>query len=129
FLGVVTRGIGRFDLAVQPTLYKSRVSDDVSQNNSQLRMAGNVLFRILDEERTPERPKERFIGLPVAFLQIVTPFHWDFPREGMESFRSRRAGAELWTKLLSNQEIGVSLLGVVGYSRQWFPDLKKNLNL
>jgi hypothetical protein len=129
FAGIAARGLKRFDVTVQPTWFTSRVSNDPTQDNSQLRMAGNVLFRILDEERTGGIPKERVLGLPVASVQLVVPFHWDIAREGNDAFRSRRAGAELWVKCISAGNVGVSILSVVGYSRQWFPGLNRELNL
>ena len=129
YLGVAARGLGRIDLTLQPTWYTSRVSNDRSQNNSQLRTAGNVLIRVLDEERTPEIPKERFLGMPVAFVQVVVPFHWDTPRGGLGTFQSRSVGTQLWTKLFSDGRIGVTLLGMAGYSRDRFPVLGKDFNL
>jgi hypothetical protein len=129
FAGIAVRGLNRFDVTLQPTWFTSSVSNDRTQYNSQLRLAGNVLFRVLDEERTGGMPKERFLGLPVAFVQVVVPFHWDTPREGSGAFRSRKLGAELWTKFFSASGIGVTILGEAGYSRQWFPALNRNLNL
>ena len=120
---------GRLDATVQPTWYTSRVSDDRSENNSQLRIAGNALIRVLDEERTPDISKQRFLGMPVAFVQVVVPFHWDTPRGGLGAFQSRGIGAELWTKLFSDGRIGVTVLGVAGYSRDRFPVLDKDFNL
>ena len=129
YAGVAARGLGRLDVTVQPTWYTSRVSDDRSENNSQLRIAGNALIRVLDEERTPDIPKQRFLGMPVAFVQVVVPFHWDTPRGGLGAFQSRGIGAELWTKLFSDGRIGVTVLGVAGYSRDRFPVLDKDFNL
>jgi hypothetical protein len=129
FIGVAARGLKRFDVTLQPTWFSSRVSNDRSQYNSQFRTAGNVLFRILDEERTGGIPRERLLGLPVAFVQLVAPFHWDTPKDGSAAFRSRRLGAELWVKCFSPTEVGVSILTVAEYSRQWFPALNRELNL
>lgn len=129
YIGIAARGIGRIDATLQPTWFTSRVSNDRSQNNSQLRTAGSVLIRLLDEERTAGIPKQRFMGMPVAFMQVVIPFHWDSARGGLDVFQSRRIGAELWTKFLSEGQIGVTILAVIGYSRQWFPALGKDFNL
>ena len=129
FAGINARGLGRMDFTIQPTWYTSSVSNDPSQYNSQLRTQGNLLFRILDEERSGGIPKERFLGLPVAFVQLVVPFHYDTPRQGSDAFRSRRLGAELWVKCFTKSDIGVTMLSVLGYSRQWFPGLNKDLNL
>lgn len=129
FVGLAARGLGPFDVTVQPTWYSSRVNIDPTQSNSQFRMAGNFLVRILDEERTAQLPSERFLGMPVAFVQVVIPFHWDVPRSDFKSFQSRSVGGELAAKFFTNQQIGVTALAVFGYSRDWFPMLNKNFNL
>lgn len=128
FAGVAARGLKRVDVILQPTWFTSRVSNDPKQYNSQLRTQGNVLFRILDEERSGGIPKEKLLGLPVAFVHVVVPFHWDAPRAGSQDFRSRKLGVELWAKCFT-VDSGVSILGVAGYSRQWFPALRHDLNL
>lgn len=129
FAGVAVRGLGQFDLVVQPTWLASRVSNDPTQNNSQLRTAGSIVFRILDEERTAGIPKEHLFGLSVASVQFVAPFHWDIPQMGSNAFRSRKIGAELSIKCFSIGYPGVSILTAGGYSRQWFPGLGRELNL
>jgi hypothetical protein len=129
FVGVAARGLGRFDVTVQPTWYTSQVSIDPTQYNSQFRMAGNVLYRVVDEERTPGIPSLRFLGMPVAFVQIVVPFHSDVPLSGLKSFESRSVGGELWVKFFTRAKIGTTVLGVIGYSRDAFPLLSKDFNL
>jgi hypothetical protein len=129
FVGVAAKGLGRFDVTIQPTWYSSSVSNDATQYNSQFRMAGSVLLRIKDEERTPGIPSLRFLGMPVAFIQVVVPVHWDIPHTDFTAFESRSVGGELWAKFFTNQKIGVTVLGVVGYSRDWFPVLDKDFNL
>jgi hypothetical protein len=57
------------------------------------------------------------------------PFHWDTPRGGLGTFQSRSVGTQLWTKLFSDGRIGVTLLGMAGYSRDRFPVLGKDFNL
>jgi hypothetical protein len=129
FVGVAAKGFKRVDVTVQPTWYSSRVSIDPTQYNAQFRLAGNVLYRIVDEERTPGIPSLRFLGLPVAFIQIVVPFHYDVPHADFKAFESRSVGGELWAKVFADQKIGVTVLGVAGYSRDWFPLLNKEFNL
>jgi len=129
FVGVAAKGFKRVDVTMQPTWYSSRVSNDPTQNNAQFRLAGNVLYRIIDEERTPGIPSQRFLGMPVAFIQVVVPFHYDVPHADFKAFESRSVGGELWAKFFTDQKIGVTVLGVVGYSRDWFPLLNKNFNL
>lgn len=129
YVGVTARGLGRFDATIQPTWFGSRVSDDSTQDNSQLRVAGNVLMRILDEERTAVIPTQRFLGLPVAFVEVVVPFHWDTPRGGLPAFQSRAIGAELSAKLFANSQNSFTILSAAGYSHDWFPLLGRDLNL
>jgi hypothetical protein len=129
FVVFAAKGIGSFDFSVQPTWYSSQVSNDQFQNNAQVRVAGSLLMRVLDEERTPEMPFERFLGLPVAFAHLVVPFHWDVAREGPDTFTSRRVGAELWMKLLTSSGSGVAVLAVAGYSHQWFPAMSHRVHL
>jgi hypothetical protein len=127
FVGIAAKGLGRLDVTVQPTWYSSRVSIDPTQYHSQFRIAGNVLLRIVHEERAPAIPRFRFLGMPVAFIQFVVPVHWDVPRTDFTAFESRSVGGELWAKFFTGQKISVTVLGVVGYSRDWFPLLNRNL--
>ncbi len=128
FLGVAAQGLGRFDVTLQPTWYTSRVSNDDAQSNGQLRMAGNVLFRILDEERTARIPKERLLGMPLAFTHVVVPFRWDITRNGIDAFQSRSIGVEVWTKSFAARPAGVTLLGNFGLSRVSYPVIAKQIN-
>jgi len=129
FAGITARGLGRFDATLQPTWYRNRVSDDASQTNAQFRVAGAVVARILDEERTGGIPPEHVAGLHVAFVQLVVPYHWDTSLEGLDAFRSRRVGVELWAKFFGGEPVGVTTLASVGYSRQRFPGVRKDLDL
>jgi hypothetical protein len=129
FVGAAVRGLDRFDATIQPTWYSSRVSIDSTENNSQLRITGNLLTRILDEERTPGIPSERLFGMPVAFVEVVIPFHWDIPQSNFKAFQSRSVGGELSSKFFTNSQAGVTVLAVAGYSRDWFPILNKAVNL
>ena len=129
FAGISAKGLGPVDITFQPTRYSSRVNIDPTESNAQLRLAGNGLIRLLDEERTPTIPSQHFLGMPVAFVQIVVPFHWDVPLVDTKSFESRSIGGELWVKLFTNTKMGVSTLAYAGYSRDVFPLLNKDLNL
>jgi hypothetical protein len=129
FIGIAAKGFKRIDVTVQPTWYSSRVNVDPTQYNAQFRLAGNLLYRIVDEERTPGVPKGRFLGLPVVFIQVVFPFHYDVPHADFKTFESRSIGGELSTKFFTDQKIGVTVLGVIGYSRDSFPLLNKDFNL
>jgi hypothetical protein len=129
FVGVSAKGLGRFDVGVQPAWYSSRADDDSPRRNGHVRIGGHVLTRLMDEERTPGLPSERVFGLPIAFVHAAVPFHWDIAREGPDIFGSRRVGMELWTKLLAPTGSGVAVLGVVGYSSAWFPALDRRVNL
>jgi hypothetical protein len=128
FAGVTARGLGRTDITLQPTWYSSRVTSDPSQDNRQFRLAATIVARLLDEERTRSVPSQRIAGLPVAFVHLVVPIHWDAPLEGLDAFRSRRAGIELWTKVFTGRAIGVTTLCVAAYTRQQFPAIGKSVN-
>jgi hypothetical protein len=127
FIGVSAKGLGRLDLSVRPTWFTGRSSNDAFSDTSHLRLSGNALIRILDEERTAGMPTERFLGLPVASVHLVVPFHRDTTGDTFAVFGSRRIGAEVWTKLLRSD--GLALLLVGGYSRQWYPQLDHSLDL
>ena len=126
FVGIAAKGLGRFDVTLQPTWYSNRVTNDAAQTNRQLRLAGNVLFRLLDEERSAGVPAERLLGMAVGSLQLVVPFHWDRTLEGPPTFASRLIGLELWTKLIAPGGSGVAVLGSIGGGIQRFPALEKN---
>jgi hypothetical protein len=123
YVGVAAKGLGPVDVAVQPTWFSSRVSNDVTQDNGHFRLAGSVLARLLDEERTPEMPTERLLGLAIASLHVVVPFHWDVATVGPPTFASRGLGAELWTKLMAAGGRGVTVLAAFGYGSDWTPEI------
>lgn len=129
FVGIAAKGLGRVDLTVQPTWYSNRVTNNPTQANQQLRLAGNVLVRLLDEERTAGMPAERLLGMPIGSLHLVVPFHWDRPLEGPATFTSRRIGFELWTKLIAASGSGVAVLASGGFGYQRFSALAKDERL
>jgi hypothetical protein len=100
FVGSSINGILRkFDVTIQPGLITASVSDDPLRRNSQYRTDVNVLLRALDEEERPGIPKRRFLGLHLAFFNVVFPFKIDVAREGPKDFENYKVGAGLNAKL------------------------------
>lgn len=136
-LGTSLRGIGRFDLTLQPTLFTVDVSDDRSQRVSQLRTEGNILFRIVDEEAEPGIPQASFLGLRPAFLHLVAAYKHDGAREGLRAFENDRLELALETSLfvrgfadLASPGIqrfrGITFLAAFRLANEHFPQLKKD---
>jgi hypothetical protein len=136
-LGTSLRGIGRFDLTLQPTLFTVDVSDDRSQRVSQLRAEGNILFRIVDEEAEPGIPQASFLGLRPAFLHLVAAYKHDSAREGLRAFENDRLGLALETSLFvrgfadlaspgTQRFRGTTFVATFGLANEHFPRLKKD---
>jgi hypothetical protein len=128
FVGVAARGLGRFDVTVQPTFFTARVDSDPSQDNSQYRTHLSVLYRIVDEEARP-RSAMGGPGMHLAFLHVVVPIAHDVARTGLDAFESYRAGVELHAKFFSAARRGVTFLASVRYEFQRYYALDRNLNL
>jgi hypothetical protein len=135
--GISLRGIGAFDLTVQGTLLSSDTTEDrrnpggaivrvldQTQVIRQLRPSFVLLYRIVDEEAIPDIPKT-----PLAGLNLVVPVRADFAYEGIDSFDNLRAGAELWSKLISTGLRGTNFLLTAGYEAQWFHRLAKVIHM
>ena len=104
FAGLSLRGLGRFDLTLQPTWSNSRVSDDRSQNNSQFRTDATILVRLLDEERQPGIPTTRFLGFSPAFVHVVFAYKRDTPDTGLDTLANYRWGAALNAKVFRRSQ-------------------------
>jgi hypothetical protein len=129
FAGASLRGVGGFDLTVQPTFFTAYVDGDISRReNSQYRTNANLLYRIRDEEREPE-VSEKVTWLHPAFIHLVVPFKHDLALKGLEKFENYRFGIELHTKLYSVNLGGASILASCGYNYQQFYRLNKTLHL
>jgi hypothetical protein len=138
FLGLSFRGLGPFDVTLQPGYSDSRVSGDRSQTNAQFRTDATVLVRLVDEESAPGIPKLRFLGLPLAFVHLVFPYKRDLSREGLEALENDRYGAALNAKFLHRALPAAgpartmrpwTILASIRYEQQRFPRLDETLNL
>lgn len=129
FVGTSLRGIGRFDLTLQPTVFTAFVEGDGKsrRENSQYRTNANLLFRIRDEEKMPEAPETKRWLYP-AFVHLVVPFKHDLALNGLDKFENYRIGIELQTKLYSTKMGRTTVLAACGYNYQHFYQLNKTLN-
>ena len=128
FGSATVRAFHRFDLNLQPTWFTSRVSNDPKQSNSQYETAGYVLYRIVDEERTPGLPKAVH-GMRLAFLNLGFPFHYDVAMKGPAAFENYKAGTELSAKWFTTARRGVTFLGSVRYDYQNFYNIDRSFHL
>jgi hypothetical protein len=137
YAGLRMRGLGRFDFTLQGTVFSSDTIEDsrdgsgaifhgldVSQSIRQVRPAAVGLYRIVDDEATPDVPRS-----PLAGLDLVVPVRADFALEGPDAFENVRGGAELWGKLISTGLRGTHFLLTVGYEAQYFHRLEKLVHL
>jgi hypothetical protein len=139
FVGTALNGLGPFDVTLQPTVFRQRVTDDRSQASSQLRLDGTVVVRLLDEESHLGIPKS-FLGLHPAFVHLVIPVKHDRALEGLSAFENERAGAGVDAKFFAlsfddsasagSARFGSTtlLLGCHWY-RERFPRLGKRVSL
>lgn len=127
FVGVSLKGAGPFDFTVQPTWFTSRVSNDKSQHNAQLRINFTTLFRIVDEERHDGIPGTRS-GVHLAFLQLVAPFRKDIASAGPNFFENSKVGAELDCKIFTYAR-WMTFLMSARYDHQQFTQLDKGKNM
>ncbi len=138
-LGTSLRGLGRFDVTLQPTLFTVDVGQDRSQSTSQLRDEITILYRILDEEAKPGIPASSFLGLRPAYVHLVAALKHDSAREGLTAFENDRLGLGLENKLFvrgfadrASRDLrfrGTTLLAAVHIARERFPRLKKDANI
>ncbi|MFN7926831.1 MAG: hypothetical protein U0Y68_02605 [Blastocatellia bacterium] len=130
FVGTSLRGMGRFDLTLQPTFFTASVAGDgpSRRENSQYRTNANLLFRLRDEERAPEVPRTK-TWLHPAFVHLVIPFRHDLALNGLSKFENYKVGVELYTKLYSTSGGRTTILVSCGYNYQRFYQLNRTLNL
>jgi hypothetical protein len=134
FVGTSFKGLGKFDVTIQPTIFTSEVEGDKSQDNSQYRTNINLLYRILDEEREQGMPKEKVMGVYLAFLNLVIPVRHDIAIDGPKKFENYKVGIELDTKFFTKalhktKFFGTTLLASLRYDYQRFYRVNRNLNL
>lgn len=128
FFGAALRGLGRFDLSVQPTLFSASVTGDASQSHRYYRTNANLLYRVKDEEEELTVP-EGATGLQMAFLHLVVPFKHDVALRGPDAFENVSVGTGLDAKLFNLGPRRTAFLASFRYNHQRFYNLRKNLNL
>ncbi len=128
FFGAALRGLGRFDLSIQPTFFSASVTGDASQSHRHYRTNANLLYRIKDEEEELTVP-EGATGLRMAFLHLVVPFKHDVALRGPAAFENVNVGAGLDAKFFSLGPRRTTFLASFRYNHQRFHNLRKNLNL
>jgi hypothetical protein len=127
FVGASLRGLGKFDINFQPTFFKSHVTKDESQNNSQFRTNFSVLYRILDEEED-SGARKKILGLYPAYVHVVIPFKHDVAVHGLPQFANTYAGVELHIKSFTTGLYRTTFLTSFRYNRQRFYKLERDLN-
>ena len=151
FAGAALKGIGPFDLTIQPTLFSLSSSNPgrAPASNSQYRTNVTILYRIVDEECTPGLPEEnlrdenagnacrlnaikRFAqrrhALNLAFWQLAVPIRHDVALHNLNTFENYEAGIESDWKLFSVSR-RTTFLASIGYGFQRFYRLNKNENI
>ena len=128
FAAVSVRGIGRFDVTVQPTLLSAWAGQDQRLNNSQLRTYATLLMRLKDEEKTAGLPGRKQ-GFHVAFVQLVFPFHYDVARTGPAAFENYSIGSQVNFKFYQTAMGTATYLANVRYERQDYFNLGRNMNV
>ncbi len=128
FIGTSFKGLGDFDLTIQPTIFTSEVEGDKSQDNSQYRTNFTLLYRILDEEKEPGIPK-KIMGVHPAFLHLVIAIKHDIAIEGLESFENAKVGIGLDAKLFNSGFRKTTFLVSARYDYQRFYNLNKDFSL
>ncbi|MBI4472185.1 MAG: hypothetical protein HY646_05920 [Acidobacteria bacterium] len=128
FAEIAAKGIGRFDLSIQPTIFKARVVPNRSLGHSQYRTNVAVLWRVLDEEKEPGLPSSRFGGFYPAFLHVVFPFRHDVSVDGPDYFENFRFATQLDAKLFRTEDRRLTILISAQFAHQRFYRLDQNLN-
>lgn len=129
FIGSSLKGLGNFEITLQPTIFTSRVDGVIDQRrNSQYRTDFIFLWRIRDEEKEPGLP-ERVRWLNPAFIHVVIPFKHDLAIQGLNGFENYRLGIALDTKFFRTGSQRTTFLASASYNYQRYYKLNKNLNL
>lgn len=129
FAGVSLKGLGAYEVTVQPTIFTSTVAGDLSpRKNAQYRTNLNLLWRIKDEEEEPGLPEEAR-ALNTAFIHLSVPLKHDVAIRGPEDFENFNVGLALHAKFFRTGSRRTTFLASCGYNFQRFYRLNKNLNL
>jgi hypothetical protein len=97
FVGTSLKGLGPFDVTLQPTFFRERAVGDKRQKSAQLRLDGMLVLRLFDEEAHPGIPRS-FLGLHPAFVHLVISAKRDQAVEGLSAFENDRVGIGIDTK-------------------------------
>lgn len=129
FAGASLKGLGAFEVTIQPTVFTSRVESDADERkNSQYRTNLGLLWRIKDEEDEPGLP-EKLHRLNPAFIHLAVPFKHDAAMSGPNKFDNYNVGIALHAKFFTTGARRTTFLTSAGYNFERFTRLKKNLNL
>lgn len=128
FAGAALKGLGAFDIILQPTFFTGDVEGDRTQRNSQYRTNALLLYRIIDEEKRPEVP-EQGGAFATAFLHLVFPFKHDVAISGPKDFENTRIGVELDAKFFTTRLRKTTFLTSLKYDYQRFHRLNRRLHL
>lgn len=129
FAGVALKGMGRFDLTVQQTVFSSSSSSHVPPSNSQYRTNVTLVYRRIDEDidRPLELPETTHV-LNVASWQIALAVRQDVALHGLDAFENYKSGLESTWKLFTRPGRTTTLVSI-GYGFQRFYKLNKNDNI
>ena len=138
-LGTSLRGIGRFDVTLQPTLFTVAIGEAKSQSTTQLGAEATVLYRIVDEEELEGIPASSFLGLHLAHLHLVGSLRHDSARDGLTVFENDKLGLGLEAKLFVRgfadpaspgvlRFHGTTFLATLNVAREHFPILRKEVS-
>src|SRR5262249_36286711 len=129
FAGIALKGIGRFDLTIQPTVFSSSSSSKAPASNSQYRTNMTLVYRRIDEEI--DRPlglQETNHSLNIASWQIALAMRQDLAFHNLDAFENYKAGLESTWKFFTRRG-RTTTLASVGYGFQRFYRLNKNKNI
>jgi len=129
FAGVALKGMGRFDLTIQPTVFSSSSSNQAPASNSQYRTNATLIYRRIDEDRdrSPGLPETRH-PLNVASWQLVMALRQDLAVHNLDAFENYKAGLKSDWKFFTVSG-RTTILASLGYDFQRFYKLNKNENI
>jgi hypothetical protein len=129
FVGSSVKGLGNYEITVQPTIFTSRVEGESNERrNSQYRTNLTFLWRIKDEEKEPGLP-ERLRWVNPAFIHLAVPFKHDVAIKGLDKFENYNLGIALHAKFFRTGSRRTTFLMSAGYNYQRYYKLNTNLNL
>ncbi|MCP4041887.1 MAG: hypothetical protein GY731_08000 [Gammaproteobacteria bacterium] len=135
YLGVSVRRLklfeklNTFDITLRPTVYKSEVDSDPSQDNAQYRTNLTLLYRIRDEQRIDKVPSGG-LGVYPAYVHLEVPFRHDVAIDGPDDFENFRIGVMLKGEFfIAGRALGPAITASLGYEFQRFYKLDKDLHL